>query len=81
LLDIARFTQNKWSQNQAVKYVRELRAACELLASRPSLGRAVHKDHPKLRRMEVASHVVFYRADSIGIFVQRILHKNMMPNL
>ena len=81
LLDIARFTQEKWGSEQAVKYVRELRAVCQLLADRPALGRFVHKDRPKLRRMEVGSHVVFFREDGEGIFVQRILHKAMVPGL
>jgi toxin ParE1/3/4 len=78
LLGIARFTQKKWNEEQAIRYVRELRAACALLAERPALGR-VTKSGKSLRRMEVVSHVIFYREEGEGIYVVRIIHKSRLP--
>jgi plasmid stabilization system protein ParE len=61
-----------------MRYTRELRAACSLLAERPALGR-VGKGGKNLRRMEVVSHVIFYREEGQGIFVVRIIHKSRLP--
>jgi plasmid stabilization system protein ParE len=32
-----------------------------------------------LRRMEIGRHVVFYREDTEGILISRILHRRMLP--
>ena len=50
-----------------------------MLADNPTLGRRCDDVRPDLRRMECGRHVVFYREDSGGILVSRILHQRMLP--
>lgn len=78
---IARFTEQTWNTAQAKKYVNEIESCCSLLAANPSLGRSFRGPRPNLRRMEQGSHVIFFSVEQEGIFVARILHKSMMPEL
>ena len=50
-----------------------------MLADNPALGRTCDNVRPGLRRMEIGRHVVFYREDTRGILVSRILHRRMLP--
>lgn len=79
LLGIAMFTQNEWGEAQAKKYVRQLNDCCALLANNSGIGRSATFGRWSGQRMEQGSHVVFYRPDKKGIFVHRIIHKNMLP--
>ncbi len=81
LHSIAKFTQDKWGEKQAKKYVRELRECCALVAMTPAIGRISAQGRWTVRRMEKESHVIFYRETAEGILVQRILHKGMIPKL
>jgi toxin ParE1/3/4 len=79
LLSIARYTEAQWGQRQAKKYLGELAASFELIATTPKIGRPFGPEMPNVFRKEQGSHVVFYRRNSSVIFVLRILHKNMLP--
>jgi len=50
-----------------------------MLVDNPALGRTCDNVRPGLRRMEIGRHVVFYREDTRGILVSRILHRRMLP--
>ena len=76
---ITRFTIRKWGVRQAGRYIDQLVADCELLASNPRLGRQHGSSLPEIRRMESGSHVIFYEPVEDGILVGRILHKNELP--
>jgi toxin ParE1/3/4 len=79
LLGIAAHTLRAWGENQAILYVDDLEACCQMLADNPALGRACDDVRPGLRRMERGRHVVFYREDAGRILVSRILHRRMLP--
>jgi toxin ParE1/3/4 len=79
LMSIGEYTLRTWSASQAEKYLAELEACCLRLADHPLLGRACDEIRPGLRRMEQGRHVVFYRRETKGIFVSRILHRSMLP--
>lgn len=76
---IGHFTQDKWGEKQADKYLSDLELALERLARYPLLGRPAGGRDPLRYRMEHGSHVVFYKQVEDGIFVLRLLHKSMMP--
>lgn len=76
---IADYTRNRWGEDQALRYLDDLEACCEKLAAYPELGRACDDVRPGLRRMEHGKHVIFYRQQSEGILVTRILHQSMLP--
>jgi toxin ParE1/3/4 len=79
LLSIGAYTLRTWGEDQAVRYIGDLEACCEMLAANPAIGRTCDHVRPGLRRMETGRHVVFYREDANGILISRILHHRMLP--
>ena len=80
LLSIGAYTVRTWGENQAIRYIDDLEASCQMLADNPALGRSCDDVRPGVRRMECGRHVVFYREDARGILVSRILHQRMLPD-
>jgi len=78
LRGIASYTTEKWGQDQAVRYISDLRECMALLAGKPSMGRAWNSLTPELRRHEHGKHVVFYTIEPDGILIVRILHQQMI---
>lgn len=79
LLGIGDYTLRAWGEDQAIRYIIDLEACCQMLADNPELGRNCGDIRPGLRRMECGSHVVFYREGKEGILVSRVLHERMLP--
>jgi toxin ParE1/3/4 len=79
LLEIARYTLQRWGEDQTIRYIDDLEACCLQLAGNPDLGRPCDEIRPGLRRIERGRHVVFYRPDAGGVLVSRILHRRMLP--
>ncbi len=79
LLGIGDYTLRTWGKDQAIRYINDLEAGCKMLANDPALGRSCEEVRPGLRRLERGRHVVFYREDTSGILVSRILHQRMLP--
>ncbi len=84
LLEIGDYTQRRWGAGQANRYLDGLEHCCQvlgcrMLAANPELGRVCDDVRVGLRRMEHASHVVFFRVEPGGIVITRILHKSMHP--
>jgi toxin ParE1/3/4 len=79
LLSIGQYTVSTWGKAQAARYIDELEVCCQRLAENPSLGRGCDEIRPGLRRLEHAKHVVFYRRESGGVLISRILHQRMLP--
>jgi toxin ParE1/3/4 len=77
LEDIWRYTEKRWSVEQAEKYVGGIIERLEALAQQPTLGRAADDIRAGYLRQNVGSHVVFYKSASYGISVIRILHQRM----
>jgi toxin ParE1/3/4 len=80
LLSIGGYTLRTWGETQAIRYIGEIEACCQMLGDNPALGRPCEDIRPGLRRMEHGKHVVFYRLQKPdGILVVRILHQRMLP--
>jgi toxin ParE1/3/4 len=79
LLNIAAYTLRTWEQAQTDRYIGDLEACCEQLADNPGSGRPCGYVLAGLRRMEHGKHVVFYRQETDGVLVSRILHQRMLP--
>jgi len=75
--DIWEYTAEKWSVEQARRYVSNVQFAVESLADNPRRGRPCPDVKAGYYRHAVASHVIFYRVTSTGIEVVRILHQRM----
>ena len=81
LLGIATYTLRTWGEEQTIQYLDDLEVCCQMLADNPTLGRSSQQVLSGLRRMEHGKHVVFYRQETAGIVVSRILHQRMLPEL
>lgn len=49
----------------------------QMLAEFPDLGRDAGRIRPGYRKIETASHSVFYRKTQDGVLIVRILHQSM----
>jgi toxin ParE1/3/4 len=79
LFNIGLYTFRTWGEIQTDRYIRQLEDCCQLLADSPALGRQCDEIRPELRRMKQGKHVFFYRQESGGILICRILHQSMLP--
>jgi toxin ParE1/3/4 len=77
LLEIVRYTKQKWGQEQAQRYREELDLALQQLSLTPDLGRRREEIVPGLRSYPVAQHVAFYVPRKSTVLVLRILHPRM----
>jgi toxin ParE1/3/4 len=80
LLSIATYTLRTWGEEQTIRYLDDIEVCCQMLADNPALGRSCQQVLPGLLRMEHGKHVIFYRRETAGILVSRILHQRMLPS-
>jgi toxin ParE1/3/4 len=79
LRKIAAYTLRVWGRQQTITYIADLRSYCSEITLNPALDRGCDYLAPGLLRSERNKHVIFYRRDSTGIRVSRILHQSMLP--
>jgi toxin ParE1/3/4 len=77
LLDIVRYTRQRWGGAQAQSYREELELALQHLSLTPDVGRRRDAVAPGLRSFALAQHVAFYIERKDRIIVLRILHPRM----
>ena len=77
LLDIVRYTHQRWGGPQVQRYREELELALQHLSLTPDDGLKRDAVAPGLRFFPVAQHVAFYIQRKDKILVRRILHPRM----
>lgn len=77
LLEIVRYSKQKWGRVQAQRYREELDLALQQLGVSPSRGRSRETVAPGLRSCPVAQHLAFYVLRKSRVIVVRILHPRM----
>ncbi|WP_062374597.1 type II toxin-antitoxin system RelE/ParE family toxin [Halomonas sp. KX33721] len=78
VVEIGRFTTEKWGKRQRDTYLRQLDDAFKLLARQPDIGRDAGDIKPGYKKFSQGSHVIFYRAGTESrIVVIRIIHNSM----
>lgn len=70
-----------WSEEQADAYVEGLFSAFVSLAEFPLAGKAIDDVRPGYRSKPCGSHVIFYRVQSYGVEIVRLLHAHMLAEL
>lgn len=78
LIEIGRYTQNRWGREQRDQYLKMLDVSFQQLASDPLKGKDCSDIRAGYRKFAVGSHVIFYRqtvTDTVEIV--RILHGRM----
>jgi toxin ParE1/3/4 len=75
--EIAEASLRQWGLIRAETYILGLHATFQRLAAFPDLGRDASHIRFGYRRVETASHSVFYRKIEDGVLIVRILHQRM----
>ena len=75
--DIWDYSRDQWGVRRATRYLRDIRAAIELIAEHPDIGQALERPDEAFRKRPTESHVIFYRLERGVVEVARILHQNM----
>ena len=82
IIEIGRFTTEKWGKRQRDKYLKQLDDAFKLLAHQPEIGRDADDIKSGYKKFSQGSHIIFYRAGTESkIVVIRILHNSMDVDL
>ena len=75
--DIWDYTSDRWNDEQAERYIEELRQAIETIARDPRRGRPCDQIRRGYRKFSVGAHVLFFRVIADRIEVIRVLHQRM----
>ena len=73
------YSEQRWGVRQAETYISEIRGAVERVADDPSRGHACDDIREGYRRYGIGSHLIFYREQTDGVDVIRVLHQRMAP--
>jgi toxin ParE1/3/4 len=77
LIDILRYTGEKWGQEQLFTYRDRLNAALLSIEHNPQIGRLGAAPPTPHRIYYIGVHVIVYRINNTAIEVIRILHQRM----
>jgi len=77
LQKIHTYSVKQWGDSRAEQYIEDIETAFHKITITPMLGRDCDHISPSLRAFSVVSHIIFYKPDSLGIAVIRVLHKSM----
>ncbi|MAD43379.1 MAG: plasmid stabilization protein [Oceanospirillaceae bacterium] len=79
LIEIRRFTLDRWGEAQSKKYLAELRQTLRLLAETPSLGKRRPEVGADVSSFPHVSHVIYYVVHEQQLVVFGVLHRRMVP--
>lgn len=71
------YSGERWGDDQAEAYVREIQRAIERVADNPMIGRACDDVRLGYRKHSVGSHTLYYRVGDDEVDVVRVLHQRM----
>jgi toxin ParE1/3/4 len=71
------YTAERWSENQAERYIRDIWQAIQDVTNNPTRARACDNIRSGYRRYAVGSHVLYFRLVGGQIDIVRILHQRM----
>lgn len=78
LLEIGRYTQERWGHEQRNRYLTMLDSCFKQIAINPLKGKDCSDIRKGYRKFNVGSHVVYYhQADPETIEIIRVLHSRM----
>jgi len=78
LMEIGRYTQERWGIEQRNKYLTLIDACFQQLAENPARGKDCCDISKGYRKINVGSHVIFYRQrNKNSIEIVRVLHGRM----
>lgn len=75
LYEIARYTTERWGDEQTRKYVETIHAELGRLIEFPMAGRSIARLHPPVRVLVIGNYVAAYRTTETEIRILRIVHE------
>ncbi len=79
VIDIFLHGVTQFGADQAERYLEGINTKIQMAAEHPDFGSDYSFVIEGLRRYEVTSHAIYYRATPSGILVLRVLHGRMDP--
>jgi toxin ParE1/3/4 len=79
LTDIYLYTFETFGEAQAERYVDDIYTCVSLIAENPRLGGNASFVRPGLLRFPHRNHSIFYKPETDGILIVRVLHDRMDP--
>ncbi|MFJ5161002.1 type II toxin-antitoxin system RelE/ParE family toxin [Pantoea sp. NPDC088449] len=80
IVDIRRFTLQKWGDAQSKSYLKRLQETLRTLADMPNLGKSRALDVAEgVLSFPYVSHMVYYQPGGKGIIILAILHQSRVP--
>lgn len=77
IVAIAEESLLRWGAGAAETYLLGLHDTFRMLSAFPEIGRDASHIRPGYRKIETASHSVFYRNTPDGVLIVRVLHQRM----
>lgn len=77
LKGIWHYSFNKWGEDKAAEYLRQLNVRMQGLGKNPEIGRSREYIRQGYRSIQVNRHIVFYRLQGQEIDIIRVLHERM----
>ena len=78
LEQIWEYSSERWDDDQAEEYLREVQRAIQRIVSNPTIGRSFNDVRRGYRKHAVGSHTLYYRIGSDDVIdVVRVLHQRM----
>jgi toxin ParE1/3/4 len=81
LIEISRYTRERWGSEQARRYVSLLDARFVALAKNPQSGRPRDDIRTGYWCARESRHAIFYRLMGVEVEIVRVLHERMLPEL
>lgn len=75
LLEIVRYTKAEWGEQQAKRYLTDLRRQIDMAAELPGIGSDVHGLPAEYRKVRSGAHRAIYRCSEAELIVVRIVHE------
>ncbi len=79
IIDIYLYSLEQFGETQADAYIDALYQRFAQIAAAPTLGRDFGDIHDGVWRLNQQSHAIYYKQDTQGLFVLRVLHQSMDP--
>ncbi len=76
MVQIGRYTENRWGKPQRNHYLKQLDDAFRLIVKNPDIGKDSSHVLPGYRSFQQGSHIIFYKTTS-AIEIIRVLHERM----
>ncbi len=78
---IGEYTRREWGAAQKRKYLGQIKDGFKAVRDTPGIGTRRDDIRTGLRAQSVRKHIIFYRETKSELWIVRILHESMNPEL